>query len=130
MKKMTTYVLCMARNKKHIKGYVAELIAAEFFLNKGFYVFKNMSQHGPADLTVLDHDGNLILIDVKAVSLREKNGWKVNRTGTVEQDRLGVQLLYVNLDTREVLDHAPRKGRYKKNNVVDIKQYMETHMPE
>jgi hypothetical protein len=120
----------MSRNKKHIKGDVAELIAAEFFLNKGFYVFKNMSQHGPADLTVLDHDGNLILIDVKAVSLREKNGWKVNRTGTVEQDRLGVQLLYVNLDTREVLDHAPRKGRYKKNNVINIKEYMEIFTPE
>ena len=120
----------MTRNKKHIKGDVAELIAAEFFLNKGFYVFRNMSQHGPADLTVLDSEGNVILIDVKAVSLREKNGWKVNRTGTMEQDRLGIQLLYVNLDTREVSDHAPRKGRYKKNNVVNIKQYMKIFTPE
>ena len=49
----------MPRNKKHIKGDVAELIAAEFFLNKGYYVFRNMSQHGPADLTVLDDDGNI-----------------------------------------------------------------------
>ena len=112
----------MTRNKKHIKGDVAELIAAEFFLNKGYYVFRNMSQHGPADLTVLDSDGNIILIDVKAVSLREKNGYKVNRTGTMEQERLGIQLLYVNLDTREVSDHAPRKGRYIKN-VVNIKEY-------
>ena len=112
----------MSRNKKHIKGDVAELIAAEFFLNKGFYVFRNISQHGPADLTVLDDDGNVILIDVKAVSLREKNGWKVNRVGTMEQERLGIQLLYVNLDTREVSEHAPRKGRYKKNNVVNIKK--------
>ena len=120
----------MPRNKKHIKGDVAELIAAEFFLNKGYYVFRNMSQHGPADLTVLDDDGNIILIDVKAVSLREKNGWKVNRTGTTEQDKLGIQILYVNLDTREVSEHAPRKGRYKKNNVVDIKQYMEIFTPE
>tara|TARA_R100000742_G_C4272170_1_gene91278 strand:- start:1171 stop:1533 length:363 start_codon:yes stop_codon:yes gene_type:complete len=120
----------MARDRKHIKGDLAELIAAEFFLNKGFYVFRNMSQHGPADLTVLDNEGNVILVDVKALSLREKNGWKVTRTCSAEQDRLGIQLLYVNLDTREVLDHAPRKGKYKKNNVVDIKQYMEIHMPE
>ena len=30
--------------------------------------------------------------------------------------------MYVNLDTREVLDHMPRKGNYK-NNVVNIKEY-------
>ena len=120
----------MPRNKKHIKGDQAELIAQEFFIKKGYYVFNNISQHGPADMVVLDNDGNIILVDVKAVSLREKNGWKVNRTGTAEQDRLGIQILYVNLDTREVSEHAPRKGRYKKNNVVDIKQYMEIFTPE
>ena len=118
----------MPRNKKHIKGDVAELIAAEFFLNKGYYVFRNMSQHGPADLTVLDDDGNIILIDVKAVSLREKNGWKVNRVPSEEQDRLGVHLVYVNLDTREVMDQMPVKK--KKNNVINIKEYMEIFTPE
>ena len=30
--------------------------------------------------------------------------------------------MYVNLDTREVLDHMPRKGNYK-NNVVNIDWY-------
>ena len=60
------------RNKKHIKGDLAELIAAEFFIDKGFYVFRNMSQHGPADMTVLDPDGNIMLVDIKALSLRNK----------------------------------------------------------
>ena len=112
----------MPRNRKHIKGDLAELIAAEFFLNKGFFVFRNMSSQGPADLTILDTEGMVMLVDVKAISLREKNGWKVNRTCTEEQDRLGIQLLYVNLDTREVLDHAPRKGNYKQN-VINIQEY-------
>ena len=112
----------MTRNKKHIKGDRAELIAAEFFIEKGFYVFRNISQHGPADLTVLDSEGNVILIDVKAVSLREKNGWKVNRVPSEEQERLGVHLVYVNLDTREVLDEMPSK-RKNKNNVVDIREW-------
>ena len=112
----------MTRNNKHIKGDQAELIAQEFFIKKGFYVFKNVSQHGPADMAVLDHDGHIMLVDVKAVSLRSKNGWKVNRSPSKEQDRLGIELLYVNLDTREVLDHMPRKGNYK-NNVVNIKEY-------
>ena len=112
----------MTRNKKHIKGDQAELIAKEFFIKKGYYVFNNISQHGPADMCVLDHDGYIMLVDVKAISLRSKNGWKVNRAPSKEQDRLGIEIVYVNLDTREVLDHMPRKGNYK-NNVVNIKEY-------
>ena len=118
----------MTRNKKHIKGDQAELIAQEFFIKKGYYVFNNISQHGPADMVVLDNDGYTLLIDVKAVSLREKNGWKVNRSATEEQKRLGVHLLFVNLDTREVMDQMPIKK--KKNNVINIKEYMEIFTPE
>jgi len=124
---MTTYdelwVLKMTRNRKHIKGDQAELIAQEFFIGKGFYVFNNISQHGPVDMVILDNDGYTLLIDVKAISLRSKNGWKVNRVPSKEQDLLGVHLCYVNLDTREVLDHMPRKGKYKKNNIVDIREW-------
>ena len=118
----------MARDSKHIKGDRAELIAQEYFIRKGFYVFQNISQHGPVDMVVLDNDGYTLLIDVKAVSLREKNGWKVNRSATEEQKRLGVHLLFVNLDTREVLDEMPVKK--KKNNVINIKEYMEIFTPE
>ena len=79
-------------------------------------------------MVVLDNDGYTLLIDVKAVSLREKNGWKVNRAPSKEQDRLGVHLVYVNLDTREVMDKMPVKK--KKNNVINIKEYMEIFTPE
>ena len=119
----------MIRNKKHIKGDQAELIAQEFFIKKGYYVFNNISQHGPADMVVLDNDGNVLLIDVKAVSLREKNGWKVNRTPTKEQAKLGVQLVFVDLETGDVMEDVPAKKDYK-NNVIDIKQYMEIFTPE
>jgi hypothetical protein len=112
----------MTRNKKHIKGDQAELIAQEFFIKKGYYVFNNISQHGPVDMVVLDNDGYTLLIDVKAVSLRAKNGWKVNRVPTEEQEKLGVHIVYVNLDTREVLDEMPSK-RKNKNNIVDIREW-------
>ena len=111
----------MARNNKHIKGDRAELIAQEFFIKKGFYVFNNISQHGPVDLMIMDNDGHVMLIDVKALSLRTKNGWKVNRVPTEEQSKLGVQLIFVNLDTKEVLDEVPNK-RYS-DNVVNINWY-------
>ena len=112
----------MPRNSKHIKGDQAELIAQEFFIGKGFYVFKNISQQGPADMVVLDKDGYTILVDIKAISLRSKNGWKVNRVPSKEQDLLGVHLCYVNLDTREVLDKMPNKQKHK-NNIVDIREW-------
>ena len=111
----------MSRCDKHIKGDRAELIAQEFFIKKGFYVFNNISQHGPVDLMIMDKDGHVMLIDVKALSLRTKNGWKVNRVPTEEQSKLGVQLIFVNLDTKEVLDEVPNK-RYS-DNVVNINWY-------
>ena len=46
----------MTRDNKHIKGDQAELIAQEFFVKKGFYVFKNISQHGPVDMADADRD--------------------------------------------------------------------------
>jgi hypothetical protein len=122
-------------HEKHIKGDRAELIAAEYFMSLGYSVHKNMSGHGPVDMVLIDEDGmgDVILVDVKALSLRTKNGWKVNRTPTKKQQELDVQLIFVNLDTREVLDVMPvkeKKKKVNKQNVVDIKEYMRTHMPE
>ena len=73
-------------------------------------------------MVILDNDGYTLLIDVKAISLRSKNGWKVNRVPSEEQEKLGVHLVYVNLDTREVLDEMPTKQNYK-NNIVDIREW-------
>jgi Holliday junction resolvase-like predicted endonuclease len=121
---------------KHIKGDRAELIAAEYFMSIGYSVHRNMSGHGPVDMVLIDEDsmGDVILVDVKALSLRTKNGWKVNRVPTKKQQELDVQLIFVNLDTREVYDAMPKKKdkqvKTDTKNVVDIKEYMRTHMPE
>ena len=122
-------------HEKHIKGDRAELIAAEYFMGLGYSVHRNMSGHGPVDMVLIDEDGmgDVILVDVKALSLRTKNGWKVSRTLTKKQQELDVQLIFVNLDTREVVDVMPvkeKKKKVNKQNVVDIKEYMRTHMPE
>ena len=111
-------------HSKHIKGDRAELIAAEYFINLGYSVHRNMSQHGPVDLVLIDEDGmgDVILIDVKAISLRTKNGYKVNRTPTKKQQELDVQLIFVDLDTREVLDIMPAKKdkKVKKEDMTNI----------
>ena len=123
-------------HSKHIKGDRAELIAAEHFIALGYSVHKNISGHGPVDLVLIDEDGmgDVILVDVKALSLRTKNGWKVNSSPTKKQKELDVQLIFVNLDTREIYDAMPRKKdkqvKVETKNVVNIKEYMRTHMPE
>tara|TARA_E500000331_G_scaffold70182_1_gene64941 strand:- start:111 stop:470 length:360 start_codon:yes stop_codon:yes gene_type:complete len=119
----------VARDTKHIKGDRAELIAQEFFIKKGFYVFNNISQHGPVDMVIMDKDGHVMLIDVKALSLRTKNGWKVNRIPTKEQAKLGVHLVFVDLETGNVMEDVPTRKNYK-NNVINIKEYMEIFTPE
>ena len=98
-------------HSKHIKGDRAELIAAEYFIGLGYSVARNMSQHGPVDIVLIDEDGtgDVILVDVKAISLRTKNGYKVNRSPTKKQKELDVQLVFVDLDKREVLDVMPTK---------------------
>jgi len=123
-------------HSKHIKGDRAELIAAEHFIALGYSVHKNISGHGPVDLVLIDEDGmgDVILVDVKALSLRTKNGWKVNRAPTKKQKELDVQLIFVDLDTREIHQSMPRKKdkqvKVETKNVVNIKEYMQTHMPE
>ena len=81
-----------------------------------------MSAHGPVDMVLIDEDGvgDVILIDVKAVSLRTKNGWKVNRVPTRKQQELDVQLIFVNLDTKEVMDVLPFKKDINKNDMTNV----------
>ena len=131
-------------HEKHIKGDRAELIAAQYFMGLAYSVHRNMSGHGPVDMVLIDEDGmgDVILVDVKALSLRTKNGWKVNRNLTKKQKELDVQLIFVNLDTNEVMDVMPvretgsgvkkrkRADKTSNKNVVDIREYMRTHMPE
>ena len=98
-------------HSKHIKGDRAELIAAEYFINLGYSVHRNMSQHGPIDLVLIDEDGtgDVILIDV-------------NRAQTKKQKELDVQLIFVDLDTKEVLDAMPTKRdkKVKKTDMTNV----------
>ncbi len=119
----------MSRCDKHIKGDRAELIAQEYFIKNGYYVFNNISQHGPVDMAIMNKEGHVMLIDVKALSLRTKNGWKVNRIPTKEQAKLDVQLIFVDLETGNVMEDVPTRNN-NRNNVINIKEYMEIFTPE
>ena len=96
-------------NKKQTKGERAELIAAEYFMDLGYLVARNMSSNGTVDLVLVDEDrtGGIILVDVKAISVRAKNKWKISRVPTEKQKKLKVQLIFVDLDTKEVSTDMP-----------------------
>lgn len=54
-------------NKKH-KGAVAELKACSWLLEKGYEVFRNISQHGGIDIIAIDPITNEVsFFDVKTV---------------------------------------------------------------
>ena len=85
----------------HIKGKVAELLATAFYLKQKCHVFNNASAHGPFDLVVVNRDGETILVDVKSVTRRTRDNSAIHRSPTKIQKRLGVKILYVDVDKKE-----------------------------
>lgn len=82
-------------------GKRSELIAASYFISRGCHVYYQVMEQGPVDLVVLDKTGEWHYFDVKTVS-RRKEGTIISRTLTDIQRSIGVQLVYVDLETGEV----------------------------
>jgi len=56
-------------DKKH-RGALSELHAVAWLLEQGYEVFRNVSQHGPADIIAVNFDtGERLFIDVKSAVL-------------------------------------------------------------
>jgi len=97
-------------DQKIAMGKRSELIAAQFLMMKGCYVYTPFIEQGPIDLIALDKEGVEHRFDVKTVS-RRKDGTIISRPLTELQQKLGVQILYVCLDSYEVHKyphHFPR----------------------
>jgi len=85
----------MGRDPKQVIGDISEFKAVIKFLKEGYMVFKNMSAIGPIDLVLVNQEtGEVRFIDVKTISYR-KVGTKINRTTTTEQNKLKVELVYI-----------------------------------
>jgi len=82
---------------KH-RGSQAELMGSAWLFGQGFEVFRNLSQHGIADLIALDPStGSCMLIDVKSEAVGRSAGGA--RKLTKEQKRIGVRRLLVDRKT-------------------------------
>lgn len=82
-------------------GKRSELLAADYLIMKGCYVYAPYIEQGPIDLIALDQEGVEHRFDIKTVS-RRSDGTIISRPRTDLQRILGVQILYVCLDTYEV----------------------------
>ena len=82
------------------KGMVAEQIAIQYLLEKGFFVFKNLYGVGPADLIAINEKGAVEIFDVKTESYRKtwKPGTRICRKLTQEQKKLKMKFIFVDKD--------------------------------
>ena len=95
----------------HVDGDVCESICAENFMLQGYWVFITAQGTSPVDMVAVNEDG-VRLLQVKKDTTRVNPGRskpaRIHRVRSDVQKSLGVEMVYVNLDTREVFisDHA------------------------
>ena len=83
------------------KGILAELIAQQWLVEQGFWVFIPLGQHGPIDIIAISKSGRTHFFDVKTLS-RRKNGRTVARVKKDFQKMIELQFLYVDIEKRIV----------------------------
>ena len=88
----------------HARAIRCELIAAEWLLSQGCYVYAPFVEQGPVDLIALSGGNQWFYFDVKKVGRRKDNSI-IARKLTPKQLGLGIRLLYVDVDTKRVELH-------------------------
>lgn len=83
------------------KGILSELLAQEWLIEQGFWVFTPIGQHGPIDIIAVSKSGRVHFFDVKTLS-RRKNGRTVGRVKKDFQKMIDLKFIYVDLENRVV----------------------------
>ena len=103
-------------HSKNSSGAIAEEHVMIWCMNKGYYPFRAIMPVGPIDIVAINEVGDTMLLDVKCLNRRVTPGagrnvpQKIHRTRTPIQKALGVQLIYVDLETGDVhlVEHKNR----------------------
>lgn len=91
----------MRPHNKNRDGKRSELLAAEWLFSQDCYVYAPYLEQGPIDLIAVSPNGKTHYFDVKTHSFRA-SGTPISRKLTDQQRKLGVRLLYVDLETGRV----------------------------
>lgn len=89
-------------HNKH-RGTISELIGCKYLLEIGYEVFRNVSQHGLADVAAISPSGELVIFDIKTASVptwinskgKTMKGNPIIKSLSSEQEALGIKALYV-----------------------------------
>ena len=92
-------------------GKRSELIAAQWLISQNCYVYAPFIEQGPIDLIALTPKGEFLLFDVKTVG-RRKDGSIISRMLKPTQQKLGVRLLYVDLESEKCALYPHQLSRF------------------
>jgi len=74
-------------SEKSIKGAINEHIAIVELMKNGYYVSTPIDPQSPFDIVVVSPKGKIEFIDVKSISRRKKNGYKIARVKSKNQKK-------------------------------------------
>jgi hypothetical protein len=92
----------MGLHQKIGDGKRAELLACDWLMSQGCYTFTPSTEQSPIDIIALTPSGEFLYFDVKKVARRKKDNTVISRKLTDLQVKMGVRLLYVDVDSHEV----------------------------
>ena len=97
------------QKKTSIKGTVGEYEAIAKLTREGYYVAKSCDPACPFDIVIVDKNGKIQLIDIKTNTYykkfrgkklkdKPKGSYKIHRSPTKQQKKLGIKLMMVDYD--------------------------------
>tara|TARA_S200002703_G_scaffold104325_1_gene90521 strand:- start:64 stop:435 length:372 start_codon:yes stop_codon:yes gene_type:complete len=98
------------QKKTSIKGTVGEYLTIARLTKEGFYVAKSVDPACPFDIVIVDKNGKIQLLDIKTNTYRKnkkgkslkdkpKGSYKICRSPTKEQKKLGIKLFMVDYES-------------------------------
>ena len=97
------------QKKTSIKGTVGEYLTIARLTKEGFYVAKSVDPSCPFDIVIVNKNGKIQLIDIKTNTYRKhrkgkslkdkpKGSYRIHRSPTKEQKKLGIKLMMVDYE--------------------------------
>ena len=97
------------QKKTSIKGTVGEYETIARLTKEGFFVAKSVDPACPFDIVIVDKNGKIQLLDIKTNTYRKhrkgkslkdkpKGTYKIHRSPTKEQKKLGIKLMMVDYE--------------------------------
>ena len=102
-------IISERQKKTSIKGTVSEYLTIAKLTKDGYFVAKSCDPACPFDIVIVDKSGKIQLIDIKTNTYRKhkrgkslkdkpKGSYKIHRSPTKEQKKLGIKLMMVDYD--------------------------------